>query len=115
MAAKRNPDARTIDAAPAAIRDFLDEGDCPEAVYEAFPALLAQLAWVRKHRSTADSMLLHAEVAGAITGLAARLRDQEPRKPPGYTGGIPRGRDLRNLFDITLGRFVKRGSSGSGA
>ncbi len=103
---------RMVTLAPAAIRDDLDEGNCPEAVYTAYAALLSELGWVRKHRSTADSMLLHAEVAGALTGLAARLREREPDKPPGYTGGIPRGRDLQDLYDIRLGRTMRRAGSG---
>lgn len=103
---------RKVTLAPAEIRDLLEAGDCPEAVYTSVAALLSELGWVRKHRSAADSMLLHAEAAGAITGLAARLREREPDRPPGYAGGIPRGCDLRKLYDIRLGRAIRRASSG---
>jgi len=109
MARRNGGTPQCVLDAPAAIGAVLEnDGDETSAIYHANAALLSTLAAVRKNRSKAESELLHADVAGVITALATGLGGQPAPRPPGYGGGRPSGRDLRDVFSTTFDRWLTR-------
>lgn len=115
MAKRNGAVPQCVKDAPTDAAAALEEGDGPRATYGGNAALLAALAAVRKNRTPAEAMLLEAKVAGEIIALATALHDMPAPKPPEYTGGIPRGRDLRMVcratFSKALGRLTAKGAT----
>jgi len=106
---KAKAEGRAAEVA-AAIREDLAEGNHPEAVYTSVGALLSEMAKERRHRP-AEAALLHAEIAGALAGISARLHAQRPQRPAGFQGGVPQAADLLAVFTAALARTGEAGGA----
>jgi hypothetical protein len=80
-------------AADAEVRKHLAAGNARKARHAARHAIDAVMAEMYR-TDPARAALLDASLAGSMTAQATALTGMQPRRPPGYAGGLPSAQQL---------------------
>jgi len=91
----------TQNGTDATVRALLRDGNTRAALQGARHALEAKAAALRRS-DPARAALLDAMLAGSLVAQAEALATMQPRRPPGYQGGLPSAEHL--LYAYTTAR-----------